>query len=78
MQSLIEKPTVEKPVVSRKKAMLKAGFLLVFLVGAILFIQFTPVKEYLTAKALGRFLDAAGMWAPASFFPLFLYLSAIS
>ena len=71
MQSLMEKPTVEKPVVSRKKAMLKAGFLLVFLVGAILFIRFTPVKEYLTAKALGRFLDAAGMWAPVVFMVIY-------
>jgi uncharacterized membrane protein YdjX (TVP38/TMEM64 family) len=67
MQFAMEKPTMEKPVVSRKKAMLKAGALLAFIVGAILLVRFTPVTDYLTAESLGRFLDAAGMWAPLVF-----------
>lgn len=34
-----------------------------FMIAAILFIRFTPVKNYLTAEALGRFLESAGLWA---------------
>ena len=67
MQFAMEKPNMEKPVVSRKKAMLKAGVLLAFIVGAILLVRFTPLTDYLTAESLGRFLDAAGMWAPLVF-----------
>ncbi len=37
----------------------------VFIITAILFIHFTPVKNYLNAETLGRFLQGAGLWAPA-------------
>ena len=48
----------------RSKAVLKAVILLIFIVSAICLIHFTPIKNYLTPKALGRFLDTVGIWAP--------------
>ncbi|NNL75617.1 MAG: TVP38/TMEM64 family protein [Desulfobacterales bacterium] len=55
--------------VSKKpsKAVLKAVLLLIFIITAIILIRFTPVKNYLTVEALGRFLDSAGFWAPGVF-----------
>jgi uncharacterized membrane protein YdjX (TVP38/TMEM64 family) len=52
---------------SRKKAVMKAIILLIFIVAAIFFLRFTPIKNYLTAEALGRFLESAGFWAPLIF-----------
>jgi len=52
---------------NRKKALMKAIFLLTFIVAAIFLVRFTPIKNYLTAEALGRFLDGAGFWAPLIF-----------
>ena len=52
---------------SRNKAILKAGIFLVFIILAIYLIRFTPVKNYLTVKALGDFLETAGYWAPVLF-----------
>ena len=46
---------------------MKAIFLLVFIVAAIFLLRFTPIKNYLTAEALGRFLESAGFWAPLIF-----------
>ncbi|MFC1813767.1 TVP38/TMEM64 family protein [Thermodesulfobacteriota bacterium] len=54
----------EQPKKKRPKAVLKAVMLLVFIVTAICLIRFTPIKNYLSAEALGRFLDTAGIWAP--------------
>ena len=52
---------------SRRKAVMKAIFLLIFIVAAIFLLRFTPIKNYLTAEALGRFLESAGFWAPLIF-----------
>ncbi len=52
---------------NRKSAVIKALILLAFIILAIYFIRFTPVKGYLTAEALGKFLDSAGIWAPIVF-----------
>ena len=52
---------------NRKTALMKAIFLLIFIVAAIFLVRFTPIKNYLTAEALGRFLDGAGFWAPLIF-----------
>ena len=51
----------------RKSAVMKAIFLLLFIVAAILLVRFTPIKNYLTAESLGRSLEAAGYWAPFIF-----------
>jgi len=55
----------------QKKALLKAAVLLVFILVAIAVAQFTPVKGYLTADALGRLLEGAGMWAPVAYMVLY-------
>ncbi len=52
---------------NRGKAILKAAILFVFVVAAIIFVRYTPIKDYLNAEGLGRFLDAAGLWAPVVF-----------
>ena len=52
---------------NRQKALMKAIILLAFIVAAIILVRFTPIKNYLTAEALGRFLDTAGFWAPLVF-----------
>jgi uncharacterized membrane protein YdjX (TVP38/TMEM64 family) len=52
---------------SRNKAVWKALLLGIFIVSAILLIRFTPVKSYLTAEALGNFLETVGLWAPLIF-----------
>ena len=52
---------------NRGKAILKAAILFVFVVAAIIFVRYTPIKDYLNADGLGRFLDAAGLWAPVVF-----------
>jgi uncharacterized membrane protein YdjX (TVP38/TMEM64 family) len=48
----------------RKKAVFKIILLVLFIAGAILLVRFTPIKAYLTAESLGRFLETAGLWAP--------------
>jgi uncharacterized membrane protein YdjX (TVP38/TMEM64 family) len=46
------------------KAVVKAIILTAFIAGAILLIRFTPIKTYLTAEELSRFLETVGFWAP--------------
>lgn len=58
---------VQRPAANRKKAMIKALIFIAFIIGAIALVRLTPIKGYLTADALGRFLDAAGFWAPLIF-----------
>ena len=56
---------------NRGKAILKAAILLVFVVAAILLVRYTPIKDYLSVEALGRFLDAVGIWAPVVFMVIY-------
>jgi uncharacterized membrane protein YdjX (TVP38/TMEM64 family) len=58
---------VANPNTSKSKAIMKAGVLVLFVAAAIVLVRFTPVKNYLTAQALGEFLDTAGIWAPLIF-----------
>jgi len=62
---------VRRPTATRRKAMVKAFGLAAFVVAAIALVRFTPIKAYLTAEALGRFLEAVGHWAPLVF--VFVY-----
>jgi len=57
----------QQTVKSRNRAMLKAGIFLAFIILAIFLIRFTPIKNYLTAQAMGDFLETAGYWAPVLF-----------
>jgi len=50
-----------------KRPLIKALFLLAFIVAAVLIVRFTPVKSYLTRQALGQVLESAGYWAPVLF-----------
>ena len=58
---------IESVTPDRKKAVIKASIFVAFIVIAIYVVKFTPVKDYLTAKTLGSFLDSAGLWAPLVF-----------
>jgi len=51
----------------RSKIFMKAALFIAFIIGAVVLVRFTPVKNFLTAEALGGFLDAAGFWAPLIF-----------
>ena len=62
---------VEQSAKSSRKALIKAGVLVAFIVVAITVVRYTPVAEYLNPEALGRFLDAAGYWGPVVF--MFIY-----
>ena len=56
--------TSQQPRKKTSKAVVKAIVFVVFIILAIILIRFTPVKTYLTADALGSFLETAGLWAP--------------
>jgi uncharacterized membrane protein YdjX (TVP38/TMEM64 family) len=58
---------IRPPTAARKTATVKALALMAFVVGAIALVRWTPVKAYLTAEALGRFLETVGFWAPLVF-----------
>lgn len=63
---------VSRPVAAnRRKAMLKAAVFLAFILAAIILIRFTPLKNYISAQALGGFVEAAGLWAPAAFIVIY-------
>jgi uncharacterized membrane protein YdjX (TVP38/TMEM64 family) len=63
--------TVGQSVGSRRKVLVKALALGVFIFAAIYLIRFTPVKGYLTAEALGRFLEEVGLWAPVVYMAVY-------
>jgi uncharacterized membrane protein YdjX (TVP38/TMEM64 family) len=63
--------TLQKPKKKTSKAVLKAMVFVVFVVAAIFLIRFTPVKNYLTADALGGFLEGAGFWAPVVYMMIY-------
>jgi len=52
---------------NRSRALIKLAVLVAFIVGAILIVRYTPVKDYLVADSLGLFLEKAGFWAPLIF-----------
>jgi uncharacterized membrane protein YdjX (TVP38/TMEM64 family) len=56
---------------NRNKAIVKAIILLAFIVAAVLAVRFTPVKDCLTAEAMGKFLEAVGFWAPLVFMVIY-------
>jgi uncharacterized membrane protein YdjX (TVP38/TMEM64 family) len=66
---------MQPAVKRRKKATLKALTLAAFIIGAILLVRLTPIKDYFTVDSLGRFLDRAGFWAPVVF--ILIYAAGI-
>jgi uncharacterized membrane protein YdjX (TVP38/TMEM64 family) len=61
------KPIPSKPANSRMGAMIKALVFVVFILGAIYVIRFTPVKGLLTRESLSHLVESAGIWAPLFF-----------
>jgi uncharacterized membrane protein YdjX (TVP38/TMEM64 family) len=57
----------ESSAPDRRKAIFKAIVFLLFIVGAILLVRYSPLKNYLTAASLQAFLNTAGVWAPVVF-----------
>jgi len=56
-----------QPAANRKGAVIKALFLVAFVIAAIYVIRFTSAREFFTEKALSQSLDRAGFWAPLVF-----------
>jgi uncharacterized membrane protein YdjX (TVP38/TMEM64 family) len=54
-----------------RSAAIKATLLAVFIIAAIMLVRFTPAGTYLTPRALGGLLDAAGLWAPIVFIVIY-------
>jgi len=50
-----------------RRAVVKAGFFLLFIIAAVVLVRYSPLKTYLTVDTLQHFLDAAGLWAPVVF-----------
>jgi len=63
--------TLEQPRKKTSKPIFKAIAFGAFIIGAIFLIRFTPVKNYLTADALGGFLEGAGLWAPVVYMMIY-------
>ena len=55
----------------QKRAMVKTSILVAFIIAAIIVVRFTPIKEFLAADQLGRFIENAGFWAPLVFVVIF-------
>ena len=51
----------------RSKSIIKASIFVLFIITAIIVVRYTPLKDYLTATALGDFLKQAGIWAPIAY-----------
>ncbi len=58
---------LRQPMKNQRGALIRAAILVAFVAAAIYVIRFTPVKGLLNAESLGRFLGAAGIWAPLLF-----------
>jgi uncharacterized membrane protein YdjX (TVP38/TMEM64 family) len=52
---------------ANSRALAKMFVLAALIIGAVCVVRYTPVTSYLTAEALGHFLDEAGIWAPLLF-----------
>ncbi len=57
------KETFQQPK-NKSKATMKAIIFAVFIIGAILLIRYTSIRNYLTAEELSSFLESVGLWAP--------------
>ncbi len=68
-------PTTPSVRRGRKKTLVKAFILVVFIVAAVFLVRFTPLKAYLNPESLGRLLVAAGFWAPFVF--ILIYMAGV-
>jgi len=63
--------TLQQPTKKSSQAVLKAIIFAAFIIAAVFLIRFTPVRNYLTVEALGRFLESAGLWAPVVYMAIY-------
>jgi uncharacterized membrane protein YdjX (TVP38/TMEM64 family) len=56
-----------QPGKNRNAAAIKAAVLIFFIIAAIAAARLTPAKGYLTPEALSRFIETAGICAPAAY-----------
>ena len=56
---------------NRSKAVVKAVILLAFILTVIILYIFTPIKDHITEKTVGRFINSIGIWAPVVFFAIY-------
>jgi len=61
----------QQPNPNRRKALVKALILILFILFALGLIRFTPIRTYLSADGLGQFLDTAGLWAPVLYMAVY-------
>jgi uncharacterized membrane protein YdjX (TVP38/TMEM64 family) len=52
---------------SKRRSILKAAILLIFIISAIVIFRFSPVKEVLSIEELKGLIDSSGMWGPIVF-----------
>jgi uncharacterized membrane protein YdjX (TVP38/TMEM64 family) len=55
----------------KRRALFKAVLLVLFIAGALIAVRFTPLKEFVSAQRIGRFLESAGFWAPLAFIVIY-------
>ena len=55
----------------KRQGLIKALIFVAFVIGAVVVIRFTPVKDHLTAEALTAYLDKAGFWAPLAYIVIY-------
>jgi len=58
---------MKRAATNQNAAIAKVAILLIFIIGAVGIVRYTPVKGFLTPEKLGNFLDSAGVWAPLIF-----------
>jgi uncharacterized membrane protein YdjX (TVP38/TMEM64 family) len=64
---------IQKRATRRKAPLIKAISLLVFIIAAVTVVRFTSVKDFFTPDEFGRFLEAAGIWAPVLFMLIYAF-----
>ena len=55
----------------KSKTIVKAAILVAFIITAILIVQFTPLKGYLTVEKLSGLKEALGWWGPLAFIVMY-------
>jgi uncharacterized membrane protein YdjX (TVP38/TMEM64 family) len=59
-----------KPV-NKQKSIIKALVFLLFVIGALLVVNYTPLKDYFKVDQLEAFIETAGVWAPVLYIVLY-------
>jgi uncharacterized membrane protein YdjX (TVP38/TMEM64 family) len=61
------KEAEKKPEKRSRGTVIKAAVLVLFILGAVYAVRYTPLKEFLTLERMRRLLDTSGFWAPVIF-----------